>query len=430
VEVEDVSHESRYRTAAASQTVRLAAAAGLAALLLSACAPAAAPSPTAAPAKPTEAPKPAAPVAPAASPAAAAASPAAAKPGESPAASKPAAKEAPTVAGTFPQLDTLYSLQPQERQAKLVEEAKKEGQVVWYTSYTQVEAEPFIASFNKLYPDVKVQYVRQPSDALMDKLISEYQANKFLVDVVLNDQDQFDETKRNGVVGKYCSPEREATSDQMKDRDCEWTGRHHNPKVFGYNTQKVQKEQAPKGWNDLLDPRWKGKLGIPADDGPKWIINMEQVLGKDKGQDFVKKMAEQKVQLHQSNSAAAQLVGAGDAEIGYFINIPAVTNIQKQGGPIESVSPDPLTTSITSVFMASKAQHPSASALLIDYLLSKDGQLKMAELSTRFGGRTDMQYPDQKFIANAKILFLSPEMVRGPAIEAASKQFKELFGGR
>jgi len=168
--------------------------------------------------------------------------------------------------------------------------------VVWYTSYAIVEAEPYIASFNKVYPDIKVEYFRASSGPLLDKLASEYRAGKHLVDVVMMDHEIFEDVKKAGVVGRYCSPERQAIPDHFKDKDCEWTAVYHNPKVIAYNTTKVPRAQAPKGWNDLLDPRWKGRLAIPADDGPRWIVTMEQILGKEKGQEYVRKMAEQKVQ--------------------------------------------------------------------------------------------------------------------------------------
>ncbi len=380
-------------------------------LLLGACAPAS-PSPTAVPAKPPEQ-------------KAAPAQPPTVQPAQ-PAVSP--AEKAPATAAE--RLEALSKLPPAERRAALLEEARKERSVVWYTSYAIVEAEPYIGSFNKVYPDIKVEYFRASSGPLLDKLASEYRAGKHLVDVVMMDHEIFEDVKKAGVVGRYCSPERQAIPDYFKDKDCEWTAVYHNPKVIAYNTAKVPRDQAPKGWNDLLDPRWKGRLAIPADDGPRWIVTMEQIFGKEKGQEYVRKMAEQKVQLHESNSGAAQLIAAGDVDAGFYINVPAITNTRKSGAPIVSVSPDPLPTGINSVVIASRAQHPFAAALLIDYMLSKDGLQRMAEISTRFGSRADMTYPDQEVLQGVKLFLVTPEMVKGEAYEQARKQFKELFGQR
>ena len=327
-------------------------------------------------------------------------------------------------------LAALNQLPADERRAKLLEEAKKEGTVVWYSTIVAVEAEPFIASFNQEYPDIKVQYVRANADELLEKLTSEYRAGKHLVDAISIGQETFPELKRAGVVGRYCSPERAALTDQLKDKDCEWTVRYYNPKVIGINTNRVPREQAPRTWNDLLDPRWQGRLGIPADDGPEWIVAMENMLGKERGQEYVRKMAEQRVQLHRSNTALSQLIAAGDVDAGFWINVPAITNTQKQGGPVASVSPDPLPATLTSMMIARDAEHPFAAALLIDYTLAREGQQRMAEISTRFGPRTDMTYPDQQVLEGVKLFPLLPEMTESDTYRQAGRQFKELFSQR
>ncbi len=328
------------------------------------------------------------------------------------------------------QIEALNRLAPEERKSRLLEEARKEGTVVWYGSYALPEAEPWINTFNGAYPQIKVEYVRANSQQLADKILSEYQAGKHLVDVITIDHETFQDLKKVGAVSRYCSPERQAVSEQFKDKDCEWTAVYHNPKVIAFNTRKFSKDQAPKSWEDLLDPRWKGQLGMPADDGPKWIVTMENILGKEKAQEYLRRMAEQRVQLHQSHTTLAQLIAAGQVDAGFHINIPAVTNTQKQGGPIASISPDPLPTAINSVLMAGKPQHPFAAAVLIDYILSRDGQRRMAEISTRLGPRTDVTYPDQEVLQGVKLLMVTPEMLSGPGYEQAKRQFTDLFAQR
>ena len=327
-------------------------------------------------------------------------------------------------------LEAVNRLAPEERHARLVEEARKEGTVVWYSTVVNVESDPFIESFNQRYPEVKVQYVRANADELLDKLTSEYRAGRHLVDVIMTGQETFPELKRADVVGRYCSPERQAVGDGFKDRDCEWTVRYFNPKVIGYNTTKVAADQAPRSWNDLLDPRWKGRLGMPADDGQEWVAIVENMMGREQGQTYIRRMAEQQVQLHRGNTALSQLIAAGDVDVGFHINIPAITNTQKKGAPIASNAPDPLPATLNSVMIAREVQHPFAAALLIDYQLSREGQLRMAEISTRFGPRTDMTYPDQAYIDGVKLFLMTPEMAQGDGYRQAGRQFKELFSQR
>ena len=358
-----------------------------------------------------------------------------ARPAAGPSGSAPTAPGQPSAsqsAASTPldKLAAINRLPPEERHARLVEEARQEGTVVWYSTVVSVESDPFIASFNERYPDVKVQYVRANADELLDKLTSEYRAGKHLADVIMTGQETYPDLKRANVMGRYCSPERQAIGDGFKDRDCEWTVRYYNPKVIGYNTSKLTADQAPRTWNDLLDPRWKGRLGMPADDGPEWVVMMEYMLGKDQGAAYLRRMADQQVQLHRGNTALAQLIAAGDVDAGFYINIPAITNTQKKGAPIASHPPEPLPATMNSVMIAREVQHPFAAALLIDYQLSREGQLKMAEISTRFGPRTDLQYPEQSYVEGVKLFLMTPEMSESDTYRQSGRQFKELFGQR
>ena len=350
-----------------------------------------------------------------------------------PGASRPGAATQPSTPSTpAEKLEALNRLPPDERQARLVAEAKREGTVVWYGTVISLEIEPFIAAFNELYPDVKVEYNRRNGAEMLDTLTSEYRAGRYLVDLAMVGPQSFEELKKAGVIGRYCSPEREGVGEQFKDRNCEWTARHINPRLIGYNTSRVAVDEIPRSWDDLLNPRLRGRVGMPADEGDQFIVSIQNAFGKEQGEAYVRRLAEQRVQLHRSNTGLAQLVAAGDVDVGFYLNVSSVATAQRRGAPIASSAPDPLVTGLTPVVFARQAPHPHAAALLIDYLLSREGQQRMAELNTRFGPRVDVTYPDQQLLEGARLVTPSPEQMEQGASDhqRAARLFKELFGQR
>jgi iron(III) transport system substrate-binding protein len=327
-------------------------------------------------------------------------------------------------------LDQLNKLSPAQRKAKLETEAAREGTVSWYSTYSLVEAEPFLKVFKSRHPKVEVQYFRASTTPLLDKLLNEYSAGRYLVDVIAVDFEAYSELEKAGIVGRNCSPERAFYGDTYKDKDCFWTAIYHNPQVIGYNTKKVAANDAPRKWEDLADAKWKGRLGIPFADGGQWVTSMLKIFGREKGMGLVKRMAEQKVQLHKSNSGLAQLIAAGDVDAGFMINVPAIGNVQRKGAPISSISPNPITTKINPLILAKHAPHPYASALLMDFILSKEGQDAINQISIRFSGRKDVKPLQPEVLEGVNVFHIGPGMLTVKEMDEGSQLFEQLFAKR
>jgi len=324
-------------------------------------------------------------------------------------------------------LAALGKLPAAERKAKLEEGANREGKVFWYGTYSLEEAEPFIKVFKARYPKIDVQYFRGSTEPLLDKILGEASAGRLAADIVSIDAEAFEEIKKAGAVDRYCSPERGAVLAPYKDKDCLWTAMYHNPKVIAYNTKKVPEAEAPKSWEELADPKWRGQIGIPGAEGGQWVAAILSVYGKQKGMDYLKRMAQQKIQLHKSNSGLAQLVAAGDVAVGFMVNVPAVGNVQKKGGPIEGISPDPLFTKLVTLSLTKTARNAYAAGVLMDFILSKEGQQAIDKFSIRFSVRNDVKNRFPKVVEGRRPFVIGPELSTGAAFQDADKIFEELF---
>ena len=148
--------------------------------------------------------------------------------------------------------DKALAIQSDEEEtAKLVEGAKKEGALLWYTSASLEEADLFIKGFQRKYPFIKAGAYRTGGDGLLNRILTEVRAKKYFFDVVKVGGYRNDILKREGLYAKYLSPERKFIPEFSKDPEGYWTAVYTNLNAIGYNTNLVSPQEAPKTWNDL-----------------------------------------------------------------------------------------------------------------------------------------------------------------------------------
>ena len=148
------------------------------------------------------------------------------------------------------------------RVPKLVEEAKKEGALVWYLSASIEDARAIFLAFNKKYPFIKTEYFRAGSARLFNRIVNEARAGKVLFDLVAVRGLETHQLVKAGLLQPYASPESAAYPAGFKDARGYWVDYFDAYNVIGYNTQLVPRDQAPKSWEDLLDPRWKNQIAL------------------------------------------------------------------------------------------------------------------------------------------------------------------------
>jgi ABC-type Fe3+ transport system substrate-binding protein len=313
----------------------------------------------------------------------------------------------------------------------LYEAAKKEGQVVWYTSLIVNQAvRPLVEAFNKKYPGVEVKYARGDSGPNAIKVINEARAGKVEGDVF----DGIATTPpllKAGLVEKFIPADADKYPEGMRDPEGRWNVLIVYFLTPGINTQIVGKDEI-KTAQDLLNPKWKGKIAWstePSSGAPVYVGAALQMMGEDKGMDFLRALAKQDiVNVDATNRAILDQVILGQYAIALSIfNHHAVLS-EKKGAPTTWLKVEPIPAPFHSIGLVKNAPHPNAAKLLIDFLLSEEGQRTFADVEYLPAmPSVQAKTPEVKPEAGAfKATFISPAMA-ADNIDHWVQVKKELF---
>lgn len=333
-------------------------------LTLAACSPAATPTPT-----PTKA------AAPAATTSASGATPTAKPAAGTPASTTPAAKSSSPAAAD------------PNREAQLVEAAKKEGgQLMIYTTQADQQFLEFTKGFTTKYPFVKVEkWGGGSSDDIATRLAAETAAGRNIADIVGSADGVFN-AGRQDLLMKYEYP---AVKDLPADLQVPGgLGMIHqiNVSVMAYNTNLVPKAQAPKNWEDLLDPKWKGQFSIDYTGFP-FMDMLRFAWGKEKTVDYLTKLAANGPLLKKGHSAQAEMLSAGEFKAIAEVFLYQVIAYQKKGAPIDWVRTDPIIGRKTPAGISANAPHPNTAKLYMDWWGSQAGQELYEQVDGKFTPR-------------------------------------------
>ena len=311
-----------------------------------------------------------------------------------------------------------------------VEAAKKEGKVVWYTSLALPTAEKIGKLFEAAYPGVKVEVQRTGSQRIIQRVMQELQANLKLVDVIhTSDAGHFVLLKEKKLLMKYTPAGVDAFPASFKDKDGYYFTLRATVNVIAYNTKLVSAADAPKGWKDLLDPKWKGKL-VTAHPGYSGVIATHVLALVHQYQwDYFKRLAPNKLMLVQSAVDPAGVVASGERQVAVNGGDYYYYQMKKKGNPIEVVYPKegvPLVVSPTAI--ASFAPHPAAARLFTDFTFSRELQQVMADSEGLYTGHPEVKYPtDKPKLSELKLLTVEPEELE-KRNEEIKNRFVEFFG--
>jgi iron(III) transport system substrate-binding protein len=320
--------------------------------------------------------------------------------------------------GIHASLGMLHAQEP-----NLIQAARREGRVVWYT--VAGESQQLAQEFEKKYPFVKVEVVRSTVYPLLNRIFNEARAGNHLFDVVRQSTLTFAQLIQKGLVQPYESAEREGYNAGWKDKQGYWTSTEDNYFVLGYNTRLVSERDAPRDWDDLLLPRWRGQIGLDPDNH-LLLGGLEQSWGREKALAYFRKLAQQQVQFRKGNTLIAQLIVAGEYPLG-FVYAHRVEFLKSQKAPMDWVSTmNPIITTGGPLGLAAKAQHPNAGKLLIDFVLSKYGQTQLRQYY-RIPSRADLEPLSAKL--DPRRLRLMPLEANAPDKEDDwRRQFRAIFG--
>jgi iron(III) transport system substrate-binding protein len=283
-----------------------------------------------------------------------------------------------------------------DREKILIEGAKKEGQVVFYTSNTWV-AGPVSQEFEKKYPFVKANVWRSDSKALLKRLTEEVTAARHIADVIETSPPYIQVMLREKMLQEHLSPELAAYDDEAKIKSKNGVYAWTNREIYislGFNSKLTPAAEAPRSIKDYLDPKWRGKMSIAGTTtGVQWVGALLDLMGRE----FLEKLSAQEINVQNiSGAALSGLVASGEVPLSPTIFNSNVFTHKQKGAPIEWRPLDPVIAGVGTSGMVLNAPHPHAALLFLDYLHSKFGQ-EVAMKGGLSSPRSDIGSLEQKF---------------------------------
>jgi iron(III) transport system substrate-binding protein len=306
--------------------------------------------------------------------------------------------------------------------AKLIEGAKKEGELVIYGTTDLRQATLLNDRFRQKYPFIDVKLNRLTSDNLYPRVIAETRSGKFLSDVLQNNTLGMYFLKRGNFLAHYLSPEDRFYPGSFKDQGY-WTTTSTNVHVIGYNTRALSRDRLPKRWEDLLNPLWKGKMSLsPREQWFAWIL---QIMGKENGLNYMRALAKQSPAVRRESTAMrAQLIIAGESDLDIDSTFSVLTPLMRNGAPVAWTTLGPTLVVPVGHGIAARAPHPNAAKLFIDFMLSREGQRLVLSFD-RNSARSDLAQ-EQTAMKDVKLIPLDPS--QGDNMEFYARQAQEIFG--
>ena len=260
-----------------------------------------------------------------------------------------------------------------QRAASLIDGAKKEGKMVFYTSVETEFARALTSAFETKYPYIKTDIFRSSHERIFSRLNVERKTGSYNADVLSVGEFETYHMQKRGLLTPYKSPFAAVYPDGFKDPDGYWTDFYDNLIVTAYNTTRVKREELPKSYEDLLHPRWRRRMVLDKNED-RWFANMLHLMGEKKGMEFMQALAKQEVAIRSGRSLITQLLAAGEFDLQIVAYWYRPHLLKKQGAPVDWVAMEPALVALHPISVIDRAPHPNAAKLFIDFVLSDEGQ--------------------------------------------------------
>ncbi len=311
----------------------------------------------------------------------------------------------------------------------VMEAAKKEGKVVWYSSLGLSVAQAACDAFNKKALGIVCELNRDGSQRIFQKVMQEASAGLAIADVVhTSDISHFLDFRQKGMLIRYLPAGAAKFRADFRDQDGSYTILRGTPYMIAYNTTKVSRAEAPKRWRDLTDPRWKGKV-VHAHPGYSGVVltGMIGVLHAMGGWDYYAALTKNNPLVVQSAEDPPMKLAGGEAWVGAAGEYNFYRTAKK-GNPIEIVFPEegaPFVASPNAVL--AKAPHPNAAKVFTDFLFAKEAQQILADDGLYVPNEEVIYAKDRRPLKELRLIKVDPEEMQ-KRDEEIKEKFRELFG--
>jgi len=314
--------------------------------------------------------------------------------------------------------------------AAMIQAARKEGSVAWYTSLAIPSSTSIAQAFKTKYTGIDVEVHRTGSQRVLQRVMQEASSGIKTADVIhTSDAGHFVLLRDKGLLLQYTPKGVENFAVGFKDKNGFYFGMRATLSVIAYNPKIVLEKDAPHSWKDLLNSKWNGKM-VSAHPGYSGII-MTHVLALVNlyGWDYFRDLAKNKLHLVQSANDPAGIVASGERPVGVNGAEYFYYKTQKQGNPIKIVYPkEGIPLVVSPVAIAKNSLHPNAAKLFTEFIVTKESQQLLADKEGLYTGHPEVTYPvDKPKLKDLKLLSADPDELE-KRNEEIKKRFVEFFG--
>ena len=256
-----------------------------------------------------------------------------------------------------------------DRTQRLLAGAKKEGAVNIYSSMTVDDMKIIGSGFEKKY-GIKLQAWRASSEDILQRVLIEARGGRSEVDAVETSSLEMESLYREGMLQRVNSPLLADIAPAALRPHREWVGDRINIIAEGYNTDLIKKQDVPKSYADLLDPKWKGKLTIEADDSV-WFGALVTAMGEAKGLQYFRDLVRKNgLSLRKGHTLIANLLASGEVPFAITAYQYRIEQMKKAGAPVDWLMLPPGISRFLGTGVLRRAPHPHAAILFLDFMLS------------------------------------------------------------
>ena len=267
----------------------------------------------------------------------------------------------------------IYTYQGADREARLIAGAKKERQVVLYSTMTVADGKAFGAAFERKY-GVRLVHWRTSSEKIVQRAVAEARGRRYEADVFESSANHLEALRREQLLEDFYTPVlREIVPAALPRGHRQYVADRFVFFVMGYNTNRVKPDEVPAAYEELLHPRWTGRITIEGTD-VTWFAAVAKAMGEQKGLAYFRKLAAMKPEIRHGHIHTAQLVASG--EVGFFLTAynNNIETLKLKGAPVDWKRLQPAFGQAAAIGVARHAQRPHAALLLAEFVLSREGQ--------------------------------------------------------
>ena len=292
-----------------------------------------------------------------------------------------------------------------DRAQRLLEGARREGEVTVYTSLTASTAARIKADFERRF-GVRVNLWRASSENILQRVTTEARAGRSDFDIVETNGPEMEAIQREKLLQRVESSHFADLIPQALFAHREWVATRLNLFVQCYNTRLVKRDEVPRSFGDLLDPRWKGRLAIEANDAD-WFQAVVEEMGEARGLALFRQLvATNDLSVRKGHALLAELVTSGEIALSLTCYSFKVDQDRKAGAPIDWVSFGPLLARPNGAGISRKPRHPHAALLFYEYMIGEAqpllAQLELIPVSRKIA--TELKGRSLRFIDPARVL--------------------------